>query len=99
MQGTTLLAPLTAPTGVSATDNLPYSIRITWNPVLGASSYEVLLDFDPDGGFKADPIGSTSHTYIEVFVMMTDWVYFKVRARDGSRSGPRSAAVKGRRTG
>ncbi len=99
--GTTLTPPLTAPTGVSATDYYLDKIKITWNPVLGASYYEILMDSSPDGSFTTDPVGSTLDTYYDFYGGPTSvWVYFKVRARDGLEVGPLSyPAAAGLRTG
>ena len=97
--GTTWPPPLTAPTGVSATDYYPDKIRITWNPVLGASDYVILMDSSPDGNFTI--VGSTSGTYYDYYGWPTMfWLYFKVYAKNLFQVSPLSyPAAEGLRTG
>ena len=78
--------PLVAPTGVAGTAASPTSIRVTWSPVTGATSYEVERA-QGTGTFAA--AGSASATELTVSSLAPETEYrFRVRALRGTEQGP-----------
>lgn len=87
---------LTAPTGVSATDGtLGDRIRVTWNPVLAATSYQVWRG-DSSSIDSADVLGTTSSTLFDDTSALPDVIYtYWVRALDGTNVSNFSASDTG----
>lgn len=86
------------PTNVRATDRTyPDKIVISWDPVPGATSYQVFRDRSPDGTFPTmvDQVEATSLEDTTATVGLTYW--YRVRACHTTGCGALSQPASGRR--
>lgn len=81
--------PLVAPAGVAAASQGPTSIRVTWNAVPEAVSYEI--DRAPSGAGSFASVGTSSTTeYIDTNLEPETEYRYRVRALRGTDQGPYS---------
>ncbi len=87
-----------APANVRATDRAyPDKIVISWDPVPGATSYQVFRDRFPDGTF-ATPVGQVETTSIEDTTATVGLAYwYRVRACHATGCSAPSQPASGRR--
>jgi len=73
-----------APTGVTATAQSSSSIKVTWNNVSGATSYDVYYEigFSSTRNF-ADNVSGTSYTHTGLEADTTYWYYIKAKNSAG----------------
>lgn len=69
-----------APTGVQASGNYTDRIVVTWDPVPGATYYQVYRDLDPDGGFEIVANNVTATSFDDRTAVPGIWYYYRVRA-------------------
>ena len=83
---------LTAPTNVKAEAQSDGSIKVTWDAVSGADSYEIRFATSADGNYYYYTSGWTTDTwYIDWAVSSGQIWYYKVRAYNGTGSSPLSS--------
>lgn len=90
----TPLAPLPAPTGLQVTTS-PGSVKLTWNSVANATSYDVWSNTQPGSGSPTIKLGfspTTTFTYNANFNGTTTY-YFSVSSVVGSYVSPLSSQV------
>ena len=95
---TVTASSLAAPALVAPVDEAvgqPLDVRLRWNPVAGATSYEVRIDTDSTFQlpFVAD-IGTVGQEVGVPGLVPNTTYYWRVRALDGSGPGPYSAAFR-----
>jgi len=80
------------PGGLSFDTICPYSVQLKWNPVAGATSYDVFML----GQLYMDSVGTTSGTNFTVAPVNTAQVnWFSVRARGANQAvGTRARAIR-----
>ena len=84
------------PSGLSATDNQPNRIRLTWSSVYGATNYSVLRSVCNDPMCIFVPIGSTSSTLFDDTTASPGRVYYYfIRASNTCGTSPNSASTGG----
>jgi fibronectin type 3 domain-containing protein len=95
--GVTTTTPAAAPSGVTLNPAnftlTPASnvMNLTWNPVAGATSYNIYRGTAP-GGEAATPVGtSTSDSYTDTGVTDGTGYYYTVAAVNAGGTGPKSA--------
>ena len=76
------------PTGLTATANTSASVKISWNAVSGATSYEVQYQTPNSGGWKTDPdyTTKTAITYISTGLNQNYTYQYRIRAVNSAGS-------------
>ena len=95
----TKVAVPATPTGVSASltkSSSPFEIRVSWNAVAGATSYEVRRRVEP-GSWQSDTFTISGQTYMYWSnLLLTNTSYkFQVRAKNSAGVSAWSAESKG----
>src|SRR5205807_2454122 len=98
-----LLTSSPPPTGVTATAAGGDSIRISWQPVAGATSYNVYRTLAPrDGGYplgaKVNPTPVTGTSFTDFDLASNTTYYYAVSSVTGTTEGPPSADASSRTT-
>jgi fibronectin type 3 domain-containing protein len=89
---TTGSTQLTAPTGVTAVATQDGNIRVSWNPVSGATGYEIHFAESANGNYYYyDPDWTTDAEYIDKEVQPGQIWYYKVLAYNDTGNGPLSS--------
>ncbi len=89
-----------APTNVRASDGTYRDkIVITWDPVPGATYYQVYWDVNPDVGFKPVPGGDnvTGTSFDDTTAAPGTWYWYRVKACHATGCSALSRADSGRR--
>ena len=85
LSGTPTSAPA-APTGISATILTPTSIKVTWNPSTGATSYKIYHTSSPSGPFNILAGTSTGTSFADTGLTPNVKYYYEVIALNGGSS-------------
>lgn len=86
-----------APTNVQASQIYADRIDVTWDPVPGATYYQVYRDVDPDAGFELVANNVTATSFDDRTAAPGTWYYYRVRACHATGCSALSQAAPGRR--
>lgn len=89
-----------APTNVQASDGTyPHKIVITWDPVPGATYYQVYRERNPDQGFTIVPGANsvTGTSFDDTTATPGTWYWYRVKACHATGCSALSQAAYGRR--
>jgi uncharacterized repeat protein (TIGR03803 family) len=88
--------PLAAPTGVAATTNLAHHVAVTWNPVAGATTYQIFRSTTDDFSTAVRiATGLTATFFNDTTAVLGDTYFYWVRAKNGVSVGLTNSAVMG----